>query len=95
MANPIIDPNYYFTYGEGIVSSGFVVRDGINGVGLVTRGFIWQLYDIWVGREATDSLSTSWSNAEASLTTNWTNMDTGISTTWTDMQYGISGEYTP
>lgn len=77
------------------MTSGLAVRDGINGPGILTRGFIWQLYDIWVGRESTDSLSTSWSNAEASLTTNWSLIDTGISTTWTDMQYGTSGEYTP
>jgi hypothetical protein len=79
-----LDPNRYTTYGEAIETNGLVVRHDINGVGLVTRGLVWQLFDIFIDTASVDGISSSWSNAEASITT-----------TWTDSQYGIYGEYTP
>lgn len=79
MSQPVVTTyNYhdqygFFAYGEALVTFGLVEISAINGFGLVTRGLIWQGYDIW-GPYAGASLSTSWS-AQAGAST--------LSTTWT------------
>lgn len=78
------DPNKYSFYGEALLSNGLVVRHAINGIGLVTRGLVWQLYDIFIDTGAEDGITTSWSDSESAITT-----------TWTPVQYGIWGEYLP
>lgn len=79
-----LDPNRYTTYGEAIETNGLVVRHDINGVGLVTRGLVWQLFDVFIDVGSVDGITTSWSDSQSAITT-----------TWTDSQYGIYGEYTP
>lgn len=79
-----LDPNKIAVYGEAIVTNGLEVRHGIDGYGLVTRGLLWQLFDIFIDTDSKDAITTSWSNSESVL-----------STAWTDTQYGIYGEYTP
>ena len=75
-------PNPVVCYGEALVSSGLVCRNVVNGMGLVTRGFLWQKYDIWYDNEFYNPLSTSWTNADATITT-----------TWTNPQFGYCGDY--
>ena len=90
-----LDPNRYTTYGEAIETNGLEVRHGINGVGLLTRGLVWQLFDVYLLTESVDGITTSWSDSEGSITTTWSDSESAITTTWTDVQYGIYGEYTP
>lgn len=88
-------PDPVFPYGEALVTAGFVnARSMTNGLGLVTRGLLWQLYDIWFDQEYYDGLGTVWANSDSILTTNWTS-PAPISTTWTSSQYSQWGEYTP
>lgn len=54
------DVNDVWPYGESLVSSGLMVRDAVNGYGLVTRGFLWQLYDIWIDTTAAANITTTW-----------------------------------
>lgn len=89
------DTNKIQIYGESVVTNGLSVRDGINGIGLVTRGVLWQLFDIYIDTGSKDGIVSSWSNSDASITTTWSNSDSAISTTWTNEQYGIYGEYNP
>lgn len=79
------DQNDVTLYGESIVSNGLVVRQAINGFGLLTRGFLWQLYDIFIDVDRAANLSTSWSNTESILTTTWANTETSLTTNWTDI----------
>lgn len=78
------DPNPVFVYGEPLVTFGFENMGVINGLGLVSRGLLWNLYDIWFDNDYYSQITTSWSNA-----------DSVITTTWTNLQFGMSGEYTP
>ncbi len=83
----ITSPSYgdpVFPYGESLETFGLQNRGVVNGFGLVTRGFLWQIYDIWFDKDYYMNLSTTWTNNEPSITT-----------TWTNRQYGIVGEYTP
>jgi hypothetical protein len=79
------DQNDVSVYGEALLTNGLVVRHGINGYGLLTRGFLWQLYDIFIDVDRAQGLSTSWSNSESSLTTTWSNTETSLTTNWTDI----------
>lgn len=78
------DPNPIFPYGESIVSGGLAVRSAVNGYGAVSRGLLWQLYDIWIDTEYFAPITTTWSSSESVITT-----------VWTSPQFGIYGEYTP
>lgn len=78
------DQNDVSVYGEALLTDGLVVRHGINGYGLLTRGFLWQLYDIFIDVDRANQISTSWSNI-ASVTTSWTNTETSLTTNWTDI----------
>jgi hypothetical protein len=86
-------PNPVFPYGEAIVTQGLEVRDGIDGYGAVSRGFLWELYSIWLDLNFYDGISTSWSAGETAITTSWTDANAPITTTWTPEQYGVYGEY--
>ena len=66
------DPNDVHVYGEALLTDGLAVRHGVSGYGLLTRGFLWQLYDIFIDTEA--AVTTSWSDTETSLTTTWTDI---------------------
>lgn len=63
------------SYGESLETFGFEVRGAINGLGLVTRGFLWGVYSIWTDIDLIDNLVTSWTNSNPVITTTWT--DTG------------------
>lgn len=65
-------------YGEALLSYGLEVRDGINGYGLVTRGFLWETQAIWLDIEFAAPLATSWSNSDAMISTAWTTSAGGI-----------------
>jgi hypothetical protein len=96
LSDIIADKNFVFPYGEAILSNGLEVRDAVNGYGLVSRGFLWQLYDIWLDITASAPLVTSWSNSQTSITTIWSNIaSSSIVTAWTPTQFGVYGEYSP
>lgn len=104
MRSGIVQPNVYtwkdpdpvFVYGEAVVTQGLEVRDMTNGYGAVSRGLLWELYDIWIDSQYYDGRSTTWTAAAgSSIITNWTDANPVITTTWTPVQYGIWGEYTP
>jgi len=77
-------------YGEGLVSRGLEVRDGISGLGLVSDGFLWWLYDIWLDIQAAAVISTSWSNTDGSITTSWSDTDSVISTSWSNTDGAVT-----
>lgn len=56
--NNFHDSNAYFPYGMSVVDYGLVVQYGINGVGLLTMGLVWQAYDIWGPGQPT--VTTTW-----------------------------------
>lgn len=90
-----MSPDAVFPYGEAIVSGGLVTRHSTNGYGLVTFGFLWQLYDIWLDNQALAPITTTWAEASgASITTTWSAAaGSSVSTSWTAVQFGIWGEY--
>lgn len=86
---PYIPPgalNNFFVYGESLEDFGMCVRKAADGLGLVTRGFLWTGGNIWFNIDANSPITTTWtlSFSGASLTT-----------TWTPSQYGLFGEYPP
>lgn len=66
-------PDPIVPYGMGIGSFGLTQGDVSNGYGLVSRGLLWQLYQIWLDVESYDNISTSWADSDAVITTTWTN----------------------
>jgi hypothetical protein len=80
-----LSPNPAYPYGEALVTNGLVTRNVVNGLGLVTRGFIWELYGIWFDAEYYAPITTSWAAYGATLT----------STTWTSPPIGMAGDYSP
>lgn len=75
----------YAYYGLGMpqVTFGFVNIVQVNGVGLLTDGFVWQIPELWFAPESVDGIATGWTAAAgysgcaaASL----------ISTAWTSSQ---------
>ena len=78
------DPNPIFPYGESIVSGVLAVRSAVNGYGAVSRGLLWNLYDVWIDTEYYAPITTTWSSSESVITM-----------VWTSPQFGIYGEYTP
>lgn len=66
------DQNAYFCYGMPLLDVGLAMQSANNGVGLVTRGLVWQAYDIW-GSNGDENISTTWiADASQSVTTTWT-----------------------
>jgi hypothetical protein len=78
------DPDPVFVYGEPIATFGFENHGVVNGFGLLTRGLLWQYFDLWFDADYYSNLATTWSDADATITT-----------TWTSPQYGMFGEYNP
>lgn len=87
-------PQEFIAYGESLLTNGLCVRDGISGIGLVTRGFIYGMTDVYIGTDSS-GITTSWSNSEGVLTTTWTDSEASITTSWTPVVNGIWGEYLP
>ena len=73
----ISNPNFTI-YGDSITTFGLENRGAVNGLGLVTRGLVWQIFSIWTDRDKLDSLTTSWSNSVAAITTTWTLCQFGL-----------------
>ena len=68
----VADANSYFMYGMALLDGGLAVQSANNGVGLVTRGLVWQGYDVW-GPDEFFGVTTSWSaDPSSSITTTWT-----------------------
>lgn len=78
------DPNAVFPYGMPLLDQGLVMVQAIDGFGLVTRGLLWQAYEIW-GPNGDEGLVTSWTDdPSGSVTTVWTaDPSSSITTTWT------------
>ncbi len=77
------NPEGYTVYGEAVITSGLTVQHGVDGVGLVTRGFVWTGYAIWLDIQA----------AAPAIVTSWTDSNSVITTTWTPTIYGQAGEF--
>ena len=93
----IVNSNLEFTvYGEAVVTFGFTVSGATDGVGLLTRGLVWDCSQIWWPNGSGSSLATTWTaNGWGSSTvTNWTKNGWGSSTvtTWTPVGKGYWGE---
>ncbi len=84
--------NNFTVYGQGVVTGGLIVQDGISGVGLVTNGLVWPASDVWFDPQLAAPIVTSWANSNASITTSWTDSNSNITTTWTPSLYGPYGE---
>lgn len=93
------DPNYYAAYGTAVVSRGLQAQaSAVNGVGLLTRGLVWQAGYVWFDPQRAANVSTGWtaalgySGSAAAYTTGWTasfgysGSAAAISTTWTFSQ---------
>jgi hypothetical protein len=99
ITTPVYDaqnPNAIFPYGEPLVTFGFENRGVVNGLGLVSRGLLWQIHDFWFDSDYYSNLSTSWAAASgSSVSTTWSAASgASVATTWTSPQYGLYGEYT-
>lgn len=76
--NPF-DKNETYPYAESVTNFGTAVSQaGGNGFGLMTRGLLWQAYDIWFDSDAHDGITTTWTSSNASITTTWTPCNGGI-----------------
>lgn len=59
-----VDENNVFPYAMAAVDRGLCVQDGVNGFGLVTSGFLWQAYDIWIKIEKAAPITTTWTPSQ-------------------------------
>lgn len=91
------DPNPFFVYGEPLSSFGLENHGVVNGTGLMTRGLVWQVYDLWFDTDYYSNLSSTWVAASgSSVATTWSEASgSSISTTWSNVQYGLYGPYSP
>lgn len=85
------DPNQYCAYGMALLDGGICQVDAYNGVGLVTRGLVWQ--GPWIWWDQQDKLS------GYTLVTGWTaalgysGSSIAYVTTWTASQFYEWGEF--
>lgn len=99
------DKSSFSVYGESVVSGGLCVQNGISGAGLITTGFLWEGYEIWLWPEDSSPVSTSWGSANgysgsASLiVAGWTaavgysGSASLVSTAWNFPPIGMNGEF--
>jgi hypothetical protein len=82
--NNIHDQNAYYPFGMPVLDQGLVHQYANNGIGLLTKGLVWQAYDIW-GPNGDEKITTSWTaDPSSSITTTWTSdSSSSITTTWT------------
>lgn len=79
MTNSQQDQNSIFPYAESVSTFGTdVALQGGNGLGLVSRGLLWQVYDIWFDLDAHDGLTTTWTSSNSNITTTWTECVGGL-----------------
>lgn len=102
------NPLQFVPYGMAMLTGGLVQVVQINGVGLLTDGFIWQAPEYWFHPQSMYGVSTSWSAAagysgcvSASLISNSWTAAAGysgcaaaslITTAWTNSSLGQYGE---
>lgn len=72
------DPNSHVVYGESVVSGGLNVRHGISGAGLISKGFIWEGYEIYLWPQDASPIVTGWTAAAG-----YSGSATLIATGWT------------
>lgn len=73
------DPNSLFPYAESVSTFGTnVALQGADGFGLVSRGLLWGVYNIWFDLDANDGLSTTWTSSNSNITTTWTACTGGL-----------------
>lgn len=66
------DQNSTFPYAESVSTFGTCVpMQGGNGYGLVTRGLLWQWWDIWFNQDAADGVVTTWTASNTFVETTW------------------------
>lgn len=75
-----LDGNYVVPYGEAVLDFGLVVREAVDGYGLMTHGLLWQTPVTWLNETLASSPSTSWTPYSDVITT-WTK-STDTTTTW-------------
>lgn len=63
-------------YGQAVMNHGLCVQHGVSGVGLVSRGFIYGKYDIYIDAFNVNPISTSWTDSEDVISTSWTDSQT-------------------
>jgi hypothetical protein len=68
--------------GMAMLTGGLCQIVAINGIGLVTDGFLWQGNAIWMDLNALSPISTSWASSNASVTTSWSSSNASITTAW-------------
>jgi len=90
-------PDPVFVYGEPLLTFGLSNHGAVNGLGLVSNGLLWQLFDLWCDVHYYSTITTSWSAASGATVTSTTwaaaSGATVTSTTWTSPQYGMFGPY--
>src|SRR5574343_757579 len=97
----IIEPDVYsykdvepiVPYGVAMTNLGLTAWDMIDGYGLLSRGLLWEFYQIWCDQEAYDNLSTSWANGNSAVKTNWT-AQASVTTTWADSNSAVTTNWT-
>lgn len=95
-------------YGMAQLTGGLVQITQINGHGLLTKGFVWQLPELWFDPQSMDGVATGWTAAlgytgsASVLATGWTaaigyaGSASVISTAWTlasDFAMNEAGPY--
>lgn len=68
-----LNPDPIVPYGMAVVDFGLTEGNMINGYGLLTRGLLWQFYDVWCDQQFYDNLSTNWADDNAPVVTVWAN----------------------
>lgn len=84
------NPLSYSVLGEAVVGAGFVVRHGIDGAGLLTRGLVWPSWAIWLDTQSIDGVITGWTAAAG-----YAGSSSVITTGWSPSIYGYNGEVPP
>lgn len=97
MGYDINDANDVYPYAMSNVDFGLTVQGAVNGYGLVTHGFLWQLPEIWFAPQSVDGVSSGWSlQIFGVTTTGWSLQAFGVTQTgWTLSEFGVWGEGPP
>lgn len=92
------DKSSFSVYGQSLLDYGLCVTDGISGVGLITRGLVWEGYEIWLFTQDVAPVTTGWtaaigwSGGASLITTSWSGASTPT-TAWTLSDSGMNGEF--
>lgn len=82
-------------YGEALMSNGLYTRSGISGIGLITRGFVYGVYDIYLDIEKSAPITTSWVIGSSVALTSWSVGSSVAATSWNEEQQGYFGDSIP